>query len=529
MKHCAASASFNKSPPPPPPPPAREFSILQRPDMCGQWTPLELSTSSIWDQVFLAKMQNFRSQHDDAWEEDSRPSSGGLRRKTTFSERINVSTKQNRTSTRQWGEYALWVGNIPSNTTVMSLRDYFAEAAPAELLTISYNPDAKYAFVNFSTEAARIAAIGKAASQLFDGRRLDCRIRRDKASRSTKVSYGLNSSDRQRRLSISPERPASMWNKVEELKQHPETDASQRGRDKYFILKSYSLEALYQSLATNVWHIPKRHVERLNHAFQFCVSHTDDRVSLFAFFQTGSKVYFLFSVNGSGEFFGYASMTAEIRQDEMSVTTPGASHRPSSDASTESLPIHMRSYGADAQPTEFRHRALSTTSSDASYGSIHYEPERRRIIWEASHHTSDHQSVTPEDFSPDTMTPVTPSESSGRSFRDFPNTANFEYASSPSMSMALPPQAAAHPTGSELQHLSEPCRIKWHSTVNLPFDEVRGLRNPWNENKEVHVARNVTAVEPDAAESLLERWKRKDEARRFQHSQDAISKAWPGR
>lgn len=49
---------------------AGEFSVLQLPDVCSQLWPPELSTS-IWDQVFLAKMQNFRSQ--EAWE-DSRSS-----------------------------------------------------------------------------------------------------------------------------------------------------------------------------------------------------------------------------------------------------------------------------------------------------------------------------------------------------------------------------------------------------------------------------------------------------------------------
>ncbi|KAJ9621360.1 hypothetical protein H2204_011921 [Knufia peltigerae] len=492
-------------------------------------------------------MQNFRpsrSQESSAWE-DSRSSSGLPQR--TPSNASNVSnTRQRRPSTnRHRGHHhhhhALWVGNIPSNTTVMSLRDYFAEAAPTELLTISYNPDAKYAFVNFSTEAARIAAIGKAASQFFEGRRLDCRIRRDNSSRSTKVSYGLNNNNSgssgpdqisSNKLSISPERPQSMWNKVEELKQHPESGSSQRGRDKYFILKSYSLEALYQSLATNVWHIPKRHVERLNHAFQ-----------------TGSKVYFLFSVNGSGEFFGYASMTSEIRQQNNEIFPIDA--RPSSDPFIENSSIHLRSYGvgaADVRPGS-RHRTLSTTSSDASYGSIHYEPERRRIIWEASHYhvlseqqqQQQQQITTPDDFSPDTMTPVTPSESSSaRSFRDFPTGGAIFEVGSPSSSRPSTAAAASqqqqqqqqqqvYPAGSELQHISEPCQIRWHSTVNLPFEEVRGLRNPWNENKEVHVARNVTAVEPDAGEILLVRWRRKDEARRFQHSQDAISKAWPAR
>lgn len=217
-------------------------------------------------------------------------------------------------------------------------------------------------------------------------------------------------------------------------------------------------------------------------------------------------------------------MTSEIRQDtEPPITTATATA--TDDPRVPSTDARLRSRGGDAPRPESRHRALSTTSSDASHGSIHYEPERRRIIWEASHHVSEHYTITPEDFSPGASTPVTPSESSGRSFRDFPSGAGtFEHGSP---SKLTTPQS--YPAGSELQHISEPCRIRWHSTVNLPFDEVRGLRNPWNENKEVHVARNVTAVEPDAGEMLLVRWRRKDEARRTPHSSDALSKAWPTR
>jgi hypothetical protein len=85
------------------------------------------------------------------------------------------------------------------------------------------------------------------------------------------------------------------------------------------------------------------------------------------------------------------------------------------------------------------------------------------------------------------------------------------------------------PPGSELQHISSPCHIKWLTTLNLPFDEVRGLKNPWNEGKEVHIARNVTAVEPEAGATLLTRWRGKEEARRMKISTEAISKAWPVR
>lgn len=245
-------------------------------DLYNQWPP-ELSFL-ISDLCSYPKMTSPKSQEgSDSFKRTSIWSSrkrngtvltytpGAPRRTPSYTS--DTVPRQRRRSSRHWGDHALWVGNIPQNTTVMSLRDYFADAAPADLLTISYNPDAKYAFVNFSTEAARVAAIAKAASELFDGRRLDCRIRGDNASRSTKVSYGLNTSDH-RGLSISPERRENLWHKVEELYQYPEAHPSQRGKDQYFVLKSYSLEALYQSLATNLWYIPKRHVERLNHAFQ---------------------------------------------------------------------------------------------------------------------------------------------------------------------------------------------------------------------------------------------------------------------
>jgi hypothetical protein len=80
----------------------------------------------------------------------------------------------------------------------------------------------------------------------------------------------------------------------------------------------------------------------------------------------------------------------------------------------------------------------------------------------------------------------------------------------------------------ELERFSRPCRIKWLSTQNLPFDEVRGLKNGWNENKAVHVARNVTAVEPGAASAILSLWRDKEALKRFKTSTDAIARAWPG-
>ena len=151
----------------------------------------------------------------------------------------------------------------------MSIRDYFIGALPIphKLLSISYNPDARYTFVNFSTKVARMMAIQRAASVLFNGKRLDCRIRCDGLTRSAKVNYGLALGAPQS-FAIHYDSRVDLNQKVEELSHFPETHSSQHGKEKHLIIKSYSLEALYQSLGTGVWHVPKRHVDRLNNAFQ---------------------------------------------------------------------------------------------------------------------------------------------------------------------------------------------------------------------------------------------------------------------
>jgi hypothetical protein len=167
-------------------------------------------------------------------------------------------------------QYSLWVGNIPLGTAITNLRDYFYEAISSEydLLSISYNPDARYAFVNFGTEVARVAGIKKAAAQLFDGKRLDCRIREGGSHRSTKISYGLRAGQSGETIAVVRTQADNLLRKVQERARWPEATAAHRGKDKYFIIKSNSLEALHQSLGSGQWRVPRRHIERLNLAYQ---------------------------------------------------------------------------------------------------------------------------------------------------------------------------------------------------------------------------------------------------------------------
>lgn len=49
----------------------------------------------------------------------------------------------------------------------------------------------------------------------------------------------------------------------------------------------------------------------------------------------------------------------------------------------------------------------------------------------------------------------------------------------------------------------KPFKITWQSTERLPFYRTRGLRNPWNANREVKIARDGTELEPTIGRKLL--------------------------
>lgn len=55
----------------------------------------------------------------------------------------------------------------------------------------------------------------------------------------------------------------------------------------------------------------------------------------------------------------------------------------------------------------------------------------------------------------------------------------------------------------EIQTSGRPFHLEWLSTVRLPFYRTRGLRNPWNSNREVKIARDGTELEPSVALRLL--------------------------
>ena len=49
----------------------------------------------------------------------------------------------------------------------------------------------------------------------------------------------------------------------------------------------------------------------------------------------------------------------------------------------------------------------------------------------------------------------------------------------------------------------KPFEVEWISTVRLPFYRTRGLRNPWNSNREVKIARDGTELETAIGRRLV--------------------------
>lgn len=49
----------------------------------------------------------------------------------------------------------------------------------------------------------------------------------------------------------------------------------------------------------------------------------------------------------------------------------------------------------------------------------------------------------------------------------------------------------------------KPFKLEWLSTTRLPFYRTRGLRNPWNSNREVKIARDGTELEPSVGRRLI--------------------------
>ena len=177
--------------------------------------------------------------------------------------------------------------------------------------------------------------------------------------------------------------------------------------------------------------------------------------------QNADNVYLIFSANKSGEYFGYARMCSPIE---------GSSITSNPKAAPEGSPSGL-SDGPKAIPTP--------ATEWAPKGRIIDDSARGTIFWEAEHSDSE----DPLDMSP-----------------------SLDHDSS-----TLSPQST-HGRGGESskngQDWGRPFQIEWISTNRLPFYRTRGLRNSWNANREVKIARDGTELETSVGKRLVQMFHR---------------------
>ncbi|EME78067.1 uncharacterized protein MYCFIDRAFT_168602, partial [Pseudocercospora fijiensis CIRAD86] len=210
--------------------------------------------------------------------------------------------------------HAVWVGNIPLGASIESLKDHFSRDATNDIDSVFLMSKSNCAFVNYRTKEACEAAVERFNHSLFGNVRLLCRLRRDTQNRSRDESTSpvpppssdrsdsvLESndsrtvdglSDQIANLTISSDRDSEKTPAQDQTS----SDPPRHLQDRYFVLKSLTKEDLNESLQKGTWETQPHNQTLLDSAYRDAQ-------------RCGKTVYLIFSVNKSGEYFGYARMT----------------------------------------------------------------------------------------------------------------------------------------------------------------------------------------------------------------------------
>lgn len=339
--------------------------------------------------------------------------------------------------------HALWVGNLPPGTTVVALKDHFSRDATKDIESLFLISKSNCAFVNYRTEASCTAAMHRFHDSRFNGVRLVCRLRRSSAPTSG-VPTGPSAMVGSPATGGTPPdsgpegdaEVAKVDGQNSPRKSSEEAREASTSKDKYFIVKSLTLQDLELSVRNGIWATQSHNEEALNKAFE-----------------TAENVFLIFSANKSGEYFGYARMASRILEDAEQLMGSAPKPEPNLDATDvpKSIPTPA---------TEF-----------APKGRIIDDSARGTIFWEAE---------------------LTDSESEEEQKEDAAQSQGGEGDGS----------------GGVAQSWGKPFKVEWISTNRLPFYRTRGLRNPWNANREVKIARDGTELEPSVGERLLQMFHR---------------------
>ncbi|KAF8120627.1 YT521-B-like domain-containing protein [Boletus edulis] len=292
---------------------------------------------------------------------------------------------------------------------------------------------------------------------------------------------------------------------------------------RFFILKSLTRYDLDLSTERGVWATQKHNEAILDRAFR-----------------TSMEVILIFSVNKSGEFYGYARMASGIsRGDRIVSWAPRVDSLPStSSTSTSRAPT----YGPRQQPSPSHPSQTYTSPSPIPFAhspdetndrpSAKFLPERRsappaldpppgsgRQGWSQ-------QSQGPDP--PSTMQPQSeklPGVQAVVGSMSGHGTDNLESRllpvveethgesgveeDQPAQMIMLPSVTWTHGHSEDQERVAswgETFKVDWLCTQRVQFPRTRHLRNLWNHGREIKVSRDGTELEPSVGQQLVDSW-----------------------
>ncbi|POS86990.1 hypothetical protein EPUL_000979 [Erysiphe pulchra] len=333
----------------------------------------------------------------------------------------------------QQSGHAIWIGNLPPHTEIMSLvRHVYKEAQGLESLFLISKSNC--AFANFRDEDACATAQLKIHDSRFQTVRLVSRLRKSssKTKSATITPTGPTTSTEPIAHAVtstsSPMSQAETYGNDAQTEANKETsvETNMIHRDRFFVVKSLTVEDLELSVKNKVWATQSHNEKILNEAFK-----------------TSDNVFLIFSANKSGEYFGYAKMSSPINDDPAAM-------------------IEFASKALAAKDPVLPKITLFPASGIVPKGRIIDDSTRGTIFWEVDREGEKDEDETDEIES----------------------------------DKSIPEEAPQNLWG-------KPFEIEWISTVRLPFHRTRGLRNPWNSNREVKIARDGTELETGIGKRLI--------------------------
>ena len=198
--------------------------------------------------------------------------SGTAVRRTSSNSSLQTSALRGPPRKPKQSGHALWVGNLPPTTHIIDLKDHFSKDATDDIESVFLISKSNCAFVNYKTESSCAAAMTRFHDSRFQGVRLVCRLRRGSSSTATATPTQSQSQP----AAPAPDEVVEGGARQEESSSEQpiidgdavtaEPEAIEKVKEKFFVVKSLTVEDLERSVHSGVWATQAHNEDALNRA-----------------------------------------------------------------------------------------------------------------------------------------------------------------------------------------------------------------------------------------------------------------------